>query len=133
MCLTKITTTYAKPSDLILDGWKEFTIPPFKFQNFGGMVTLNAWLKAEEVEAPKEIKASDGKKYQAGFHIYTKERKYRGRRVYYRRVTCIGDQDGDECVIALEMYVPSNQDDWPPQGPAPASKKRLIDRIKGAQ
>jgi hypothetical protein len=137
MCLTKVISGPAKVSDLIVDGWKEFDgkPPTMAHQSFGGTVVMDTWLKASEVRAPTGIRASDGKKYQAGFHIYAEEselkNRYRLRRVYYRRVTCVGEQDGSKCVIAQEMYVPSNQDSWPPL-PPPQAKKNLMKRIKGA-
>src|SRR5271170_1421752 len=106
MCLSKITTTYANPSDLIVSGWKEFngTPPKMTHQNFGGTVKLDEWLTA----TGGKVTASDGKDYQAGFHVYSDDRdtKYRFRRVYFRRVTVFGEQDGMKCVIAEEMYVP---------------------------
>jgi hypothetical protein len=137
MCLDKIKSDIDKPSDLIVDGWKGFggSGTSLTFQNFAGAVAVDTWLSASQVRPSVEIRAGDGRKYQAGFHAYAEERDKpkHGRRVYLRRITCIGDQSGKKCLIAQEMYVPSDQDGWPPQGaaPAPAPKKRLMDRIKG--
>lgn len=150
MCLTKIATAYDKPSELIECGWKEFygsAVSLLRFCNFGGDVPMDKWITASEIKTPPTggIKASDGKMYKSGFHIYSDETQIKKnrdyRRVYYRRVTCAGEQDGMRCVIAQEMYVPSNQDSWPPKpapppavsskGPKPkAPKKSLAGRIK---
>lgn len=134
MCLTRIDTLYDKPSDLIVSGWKEFggTTPQPKFMNFGTVVKLDEWIAAGDIKVPMDIKASDGKLYKAGFHVYDGEYPSL-RRVYLRRITCVGDQDGKRCVIAQEMYVPSNESGWPPQplaSPTPAPKKKLSERFK---
>jgi hypothetical protein len=120
MCLSKVTTTYDKPSDLIVDGWKEFSGKgnSLSFSAMGGTVALDVWLQASASTA-KDLTATDGKKYKVGFHIYAGDvferySSYRYRRVYLRRITCIGDQDGKKCVIAQELYVPSDPDAWPP-------------------
>jgi hypothetical protein len=138
MCLTKVVNTYDKPSGLIVDGWKEFnfsgrgSLGLLKFQNFGGTVKQDVWLQANEVMPTEEITASDGKKYKAGFHIYADEGKPRGcRRVYLRHITSAGDQSGNDCVVAQEMYVPSDPDAWPPLAQMqPPPPKRLMDRIR---
>ena len=137
MCLTKVISSPAKVSDLIVDGWKEFGggRKSLTFANMTGDVALDKWLFANLIRPPIKIRASDGKEYEAGFHVYAEEsdlrNRYRLRRVYYRRVTCVGEQDGSKCVIAQEMYVPSNQDSWPPL-PPPQAKKNLMKMIKGA-
>ena len=142
MCLTKVVNTYDKPTDLIVDGWKEFEGygSSLKFQNFGGAVRQDAWLKANDVKSTTDITANDGKKYKSGFHVYADEKdKPRGcRRVYLRTVTCAGEQSGSKCVIAQEMYVPSDPDAWPPLAqtlptPRPTPKRqKLIDSFKKA-
>jgi hypothetical protein len=127
-----------KPSDLIVNAWKEFDGSKpvtLSFTNFGGTVKLDTWLVASEVKPPINITASDGKTYRAGFHAYAAERASRRitRRVYLRKITCIGDQDGSKAVVAQEMYVPTDPDGWPPQPPAaPATppKRTLKDRIR---
>jgi hypothetical protein len=131
MCLTKITATHDDPSDLIVDGWKEFSgtaaQPAFFHYTLGGKrdVPLDQWLTAEHRGAG--IKASDGKAYQPGFHVYADERRALNlRRVYLRRVTCTGDQDGKKCMVAQEMYVPSSPNAWPPRSaPAKPTKNRI--------
>ena len=142
MCLSKVSTAYDKPSGLIESGWKVFggTGSSLKFENFGGTVPQDVWLRADEIRATVDIVASDGTTYKAGFHVYANEGdKPRGaRHVYLRRITCAGEQQGRECVIAHEMYVPSKPDAWPPPTPAPPhpawpSPKKLVDRIRKAK
>jgi hypothetical protein len=132
MCLSKITDTYAKPSGLIVDGWKDFNIGRISgsgrltYPNMGGAVELDKWISASDVKPPVTIKASDGKSYMAGFHVYADEKevkKYASRRVYVRNITCAGIDGGMKCVIAQEMYVPSKPDAWPPMVPSKSSKK----------
>ena len=150
MCLSRIRETYDSPSTLIVDGWKAFRQKNgvLEFENFGvggqgGQmgVPLDQWIQASAGDAPRGITASDGKNYIPGFHVYSDEQqisKNRStfQRVYVRRVTCLGDQGTMATVIAQEMYVPSDQNAWPPlpepSAPAPtAPKKRgIIDRIK---
>lgn len=142
MCLSKINSILDKPSDLIVDGRKVFsgTAQSLKFENMGGVVDMDVWLQASTSVA-KELTASDGKTYKVGFHVYADESEAkritpRTRRVYMRRITCVGDQDGKECLIAQEMYVPSDPDAWPPllppsQPSTSPAKKGLINRIKG--
>lgn len=121
MCLSKVTATYDKPSSLIVDGWKNFagTVMQPRFTKFGGVVQLGVWVTASSAGAPPQgIQADDGKTYKAGFHAYANEGQRRGlRRVYLRQITSTGDQDGMSCVVAQEMYVPSDPSDanaWPP-------------------
>jgi len=138
MCLTKVTA-HPEPSDLIVDGWKKFGVSgqSLTFQSMRGAVALDVWLQASKTSAPTGIEALDGTKYKAGFHIYPDEKHgHTGtRRVYLRRITCVGEQDGERCVIAQEMYVPSTPDGWPPPTPAPApatpKTKSLLKRIRG--
>jgi hypothetical protein len=138
MCLSKVTVTPA-PSDLIVDGWKEFGLKGTKlaFQNVSGTVETDKWMQASESGAPTGLRADDGQKYKAGFHAYFDEREAKRfsvtfRRVYLRNITCIGDQDGRKCVVAQEMYVPSDPDAWPPlEQSRPSTAKKLINRIKG--
>lgn len=149
MCLSTVTRAYAQPSDLILDGWKEFggssSRPEFINSQFRKTrdVPLDEWLTAE---AKTEITASDLKPYVPGFHVYADEKpgKVR-RRVYVRRVTYSGTQDRNDCVIAEQMYVPSDPDAWPPMEPQaptipttpqspqppPSPKVSLRDRLRG--
>jgi hypothetical protein len=131
MCLSKLEAVYDKPSALIVDGWKEFAggsvafspirqggiiKPALSFTNFGGAVKLDTWLVASEVRPPMNITASDGKVYKAGFHAYAEDKARSSvRRVYLRKITCIGDQDGKKALVAQEMYVPSDPNGWPPQ------------------
>jgi hypothetical protein len=140
MCLGKVTATHSKPSGVIVDGWKSFTgtDSALTFQQMGGPVTLDVWLQASKIKPPQDIVAGDGTKYRAGFHAYGDEQE-RGcyRRVYLRNITCTGEQDFKKCVIAQEMYVPSDKNAWPPQeqsqpspSPPPAPKKRLLSRLK---
>jgi hypothetical protein len=135
MCLTKVVTTYVKPSGLIVDGWKEFigSGSSMKFPNYGGSVALDVWLRADEIRPTMDITASDGKKYKSGFHAYADEQGKPSycQRVYLRSITYAGEEGGRKCVIAHEMYVPSNPNAWPPlAGMLP--RKKLVDRIRGA-
>lgn len=127
MCLSKIEVAYDKPSDLIVDGWKAFIgTGPKLTLSYMGSVALDTWLTASAANAPNGIKGDDGKTYKAGFHAYIDSPRYSGyRRVYLRKITCAGEQDGKKCVIAQEMYVPSDPNGWPPK-----AKKKLVDRIR---
>jgi hypothetical protein len=136
MCLSKITASYDKPSGLIVDGWKEFdngrVFGRLTYPNMGGTVEMDKWISASDLRPPVVIKASDGKPYMAGFHVYADEKevkKYASRRVYVRNITCAGVDGGLKCLIAQEMYVPSKPDAWPPLAPD-KSKKGLMDRMK---
>jgi hypothetical protein len=148
MCLARVTESYAQPSELIVDAWKSFagSSSAPKFQQFGDTVELDKWMQASAANAPRGITADDNKNYMPGFHVYAEEKEVKGksgyRRVYVRRVTCAGVQGLMKCVVAQEMYVPSNQDGWPPLDPAeppkptvgsvPGPKKKLMERIKKA-
>jgi hypothetical protein len=163
MCLSNVKETYDPPSELIVDGWKVFAGSPSapQFENFAmpnqkldKPVPLDEWMQASAATAPTGIRADDGKTYMPGFHVYSEEaeiKKSQSRRVYIRRVTCMGSQTGKKCVIAQEMYVPSNQNAWPPldspvlstppapggpgtatKPPKPRAGQRFVDRIKKA-
>lgn len=126
MCLSSVKETYDSPSTLIVDGWKEFagTSTKPQFQNFphagSTTVQLDTWL---EITGTEKIVAGDGKKYDAGFHAYSDEKDLKMdrastrpyRRVFLRRITCLGMQELNKCVIAQEMYVPSDPNGWPPK------------------
>lgn len=157
MCLNKVQLTHTQPSSLVVDGWKSFRGggAELEFENYGGKVPLDTWLQAEKIHPPTTVRATDGKSYKAGFHVYASDGKQQSdsscRRVFVRRITCEGDQGGSDCVIAQEMYVPSKTDAWPPLGstpapapatptptaPAPAASKpksdvkKMLDRLKG--
>lgn len=142
MCLSSVTTIYPNPSELITDGWKSFggsgSQLLFQMQKFGGKsdVPLDVWLKAESLGL--SIKATDGKSYEPGFHVYSDDfqNKTGYRRVFVRRISCAGNQETNKCVIAQEMYVPSDPNGWPPQPtPAPPTptvvSKKKWGRISG--
>lgn len=105
-------------STLIQSGWKKFNgyEPDLMFEamSFGGAkrVPLDKWITAEG----KGVQAIPS--YDAGFHIYEDEKETRpgNRRVYYRNVHRRGRQSGCTVIVAKEIYVPSNPDDWPPKG-----------------
>jgi hypothetical protein len=89
-------------------------------------VKLDEWITANG----PEIDAGDSKKYKAGFHVYAEESRHdKRRRVYVRQVTCEGMQDGERCLIAQQMYVPSDENAWPPKEPSPM--KSLLNRVRG--
>jgi hypothetical protein len=120
---------------MIMDGWKVFggteSKPVFQSYklNSGSAVPLDKWIKAEDSTGGKGVKASDGNYYQPGFHVYANEpkKKLGYRRVFVRNVSCRGN-DGDETIIAQEMYVPSDQNAWPPT--KAEEEKSLLKRIK---
>jgi len=101
---------------LVQSGWKDFgTGSALKFQAFqlNGKkdVPLDKWLTAEGTTV-------SGSNYPAGFHIYVNETEFKGskyRRVYFRNAHTHGTQDGKTILVAREMFVPSNPDDWPPK------------------
>lgn len=122
MCLSRIDTIYDQASGLIVDGWKEFLgskAQPVSLRFKVGIsrdVPVDRWLQASDEFAPNGILADDGRTYKAGFHVYADEgRSESYRRVYLRGVTCVGKQGGRKCMIAQEMYVPSDAEGWPPQ------------------
>ncbi len=110
-----------EPSTLIQSGWKDFGSATFgsklRFDNFqykgSKDVPLNKWITAEGDKV-------SGADYRAGFHIYEDEKELNGsgknskRRVYYRNAHTRGRQSSLTVIVAQEMYVPSNPDDWPP-------------------
>lgn len=151
MCLSSVKEIYDPPSDLIVDGWKNFkggaNKPEFSMQTHGGKsdVPLDVWIRAE---ATATIMADDKKDYVPGFHVYCDDHAGSTgyRRVFLRRVTCSGLQGSLKVVIAQEMYVPSNQDGWPPPPTAtapasptpppappapPTTRQGFIDRVRG--
>jgi hypothetical protein len=141
MCLSKIEHTYVRPSGLIVDGWKQFSgtksAPEFSVMKGAGAVKLDEWMQA----SGPQIRSDYGEDYAAGFHVYADEPKQpQGyRRVYVRGVTCSGRQSNDtRCLIAQELYVPSDPNAWPPKAapatppPPPAPKKKLMNRIRKA-
>jgi hypothetical protein len=139
MCLA--TARKVTPTTLVMDGWKLFygseTNLKFRSSSLTGSsgVSFNVWLKAEEIE----ISASDGTKYMTGFHVYDDYEQVRKladiRRVYYRNVTYIGKQDKESCIIAQEMYVPSNPEGWPPLDVSvtkSVKKKTIVQKLRDA-
>jgi hypothetical protein len=126
MCLSAVTESYDRPWTLIVDGWKAFVYGSgnkVRFDNFGVNgsrdVPLDKWIQATaEYSNGKDISASNGKQYKPGFHVYTDEEQLTLgllRRVFVRNITCSGRQYGKNCVIAQEMYVPSDPNGWPPK------------------
>ena len=136
MCLSKVIEKYDSPSSVIISGWKEFNDRSGKleFQNQANAgsraVPLDTWIKA--VPTVNSIRSDDGKSYVPGFHVYENEdiRKASRRRVYARLITCRGEQDRENLVIATEIYVPSDPDAWPPK-PGDKSKPSLMDKVRG--
>ena len=138
MCLDKVRESYDSPSNLVLDGWKVFrgSGSKLEFENLSqyNPVHLDEWMKASE----STIRANDGNSYESGFHVYEDETKTHNnptkRRVFIRKVTCRGEQGGHPIAIAQEMYVPSDENDWPPKPGEPdkkeAKKESLFDRVK---
>jgi hypothetical protein len=125
MCLSSITERADVPSQVIISAQKLFNRPSggelrFNVQKYKGsfVVPLDKWLKAEG----ESIKMDSGfivkDKYPAGFHVYDADEKKTGigvRRVYVRGVRTIGTQDDYKVLVADELYVPSDQDAWPPK------------------
>ena len=105
------------PNTLIQSGWKVFIgsqgAPRFENQQWNneGHVPLDRWITAER----RSVGA-----YTSGFHIYEDEtetqKDQRMRPVFYRKVEFRGRQSGKSVVVAQEMFVPRNPDDWPPKG-----------------
>lgn len=136
MCLTKVTKSLT-PSTAIQDGWKEFgyaTDGSLEFQNFPvdrtkRKVVFDTWMKAESIQ----VQDDNGKKYLADFHVYKDEEDIRTsgsryRRVYIRGTHTEGLQSTTPCLVAAEIYVPSNSDGWPPS----STKTTLSDKLKKA-
>jgi hypothetical protein len=144
MCLSKIIESYDNPSALITDGRKQFSgtnlKPEFQSYSIHGKksVPFDEWIKAD---TSQQIKASDGNDYEAGFHVYEEDTKETNtapyRRVFVRYVTARGDEgysSNRKVLIAREMFVPSDQNGWPPKpGDPPTPKKQsTLDKIRGA-
>lgn len=113
---------------LVQSGWKQFngssSKPEFDAYQFGNhkTVPLNQWIRAEE----KSVATESSTVYTSGFHIIEDEKdvnedrgnyykKEKLRRVYYRFAHTRGKQDNFSVVVAREMYVPANPNDWPPK------------------
>lgn len=121
MCLEKVTETLDGSVTMIESGWKmfsKFNGMQFECQTLGGVtaVPLDQWIKAE---TQVEIWATDRNVYKPGFHVFTDEKAAKSKganhRVYFRRPLHLGVDRKVQTVIAQEMYVPTDQDDWPPQ------------------
>jgi hypothetical protein len=135
MCLTTIDEQNDSPSNMIMSGWKEFSTrgaSNLEFQNNAlrgnNQVPLDQWIVAEK----QLIKATDGKKYNTGFHVWIDETKESKKltHVYIRKISTIGTQDTKRVAIAEEMYVPSNPNDWPPKPGEPSKKETMLDKAK---
>lgn len=126
MCLERVDRALDSTNTLIESGWKYFEKDAhqlqFPHQPHGGTKTVptDKWLRAEE---RAEIGAArGGMAYKVGFHIFVDERQAKTasfsgklRLIYYRRSTYKGIDQGQPTVVAQEMYVPSDQDAWPPK------------------
>jgi len=74
MCLSTVVKNDAVPCTLIVDGWKQFNVPPHSpslpaFSHKGTrVVPLDVWITADPTQTPngKTIKADDGTDYAAG-------------------------------------------------------------------
>lgn len=118
MCLSSVSKKVDGTSMLIEGGWKHFkgpNIDEFPYSHWGKEMNcpLDKWITAIDDK-------SASPQYEIGFHIFTDEQKAKKdlskiRRVYFRRVTAIGIDQGIETIVAQEMYVPSREDAWPPQ------------------
>jgi len=116
MCLETVNQL-TTPSTLIVSGYKFFntTWRGIAFlQQTDKECKYDTWLRAEG----PELRADDGKMYPAGFHVYVEDVGYpcsgTKRRVYARRVIAEGIQD-KPVIIAQEIYIPRNDNDWPPK------------------
>lgn len=138
MCLSNVTEQYDSPSSLIVDGWKDLAglWPNLQFQNYAVNgskdAPLDRWLKADIFS---QVAASDGKSYEAGFHVYEDEpntKRSHRRRVFVRFISAKGDQSSEKVVIAREMYIPSDRNGWPPKSgdPTPPKKSSVLDKAK---
>ena len=117
MCLDTVNERIGTPTTLIQSGWKTFakgTFGKLKFENcnFRGKrdVPMDEWITAEPVPPTTN-------EYGAGFHVYENEDDKRTndwRRVYYRQVVARGRQTGRDVAVALEIFVPSEENAWPP-------------------
>ena len=85
------------------------------------------------------MRASDGNEYEAGFHVYEEDtnemNKAPYRRVFVRCVSARGNEGySKKVLIAREMFVPTDQNGWPPKPGDPPPKKEkvgILDRLKG--
>ena len=138
MCLDSVTEIYDAPSPVILDAWKTFsgtTSKPKLSMAINGVfeVPLDKWIKATDEHATGGIKASDRNTYAPGFHAYAEESEVKRisgsvRRIFLRKITCLGAQDGKKAFVAQEMFVPSNPNGWPPK---PDDPKGFLEKAKG--
>lgn len=119
MCLDVVNERVGTPNQLIQSGWKTFTKSSFgklSFENFGlaskkdRAVPMDEWIVAEGKGANAE--------YGPGFHVYENEADKSlpsgKRRVFYRKVVARGRQSGCDVAVALELFVPSDENAWPP-------------------
>jgi len=134
MCLSFVTKRTRLPSRG--HGWKEFDMESrnLVFGVMGGRVKTDVWLKA----VPMQIKAIDGQRYEAGFHVYKtlsdyvkhEESEYwswgpeereesdveelfrRGnldRYVLWRKPICLGTQNDEDVIVVRELFIPSRK------------------------
>lgn len=131
MCLDSITSTKSEklPKNQYRVGWKLLDLDK-KHGLFCSLFTpvgrqLDKWVKCR-VPLRSKITILNyselEKRYSPGFHIFTTResvkiwsKSFYGNvvKVYYRRVVARGLQSGCECVIAKEMFVPS-ENNTPP-------------------
>jgi hypothetical protein len=137
MCLSIVKETYDNPSGLIMDAWKEFggTARKPTFQQFtiakSADVPLDKWITATDEHTPgKKITALDSKPYAPGFHVFYNEQELKEmgglRRVFVRKITCLGIQTSKQVVVAQEMFVPSDPNGWPPK----KDEQTFLDKAK---
>jgi hypothetical protein len=135
MCLEKVKERNDVPSMTIISGWKDFGNyrSGLEFRNISlnnsKKVEMDKWIIAEK----KTINATDGTKYDTGFHVWTEEKELTSKNlthVYIRKISTIGIQEGLTVAIAEEMYVPSDPNDWPPKPGDPPKKESLLDKTK---
>jgi hypothetical protein len=137
--MSRVVEQYDHPSAVIMDGRKQFGGTPSKptFQNMALKgaydVPLDQWISAD---TSKKIIATDGKGYEAGFHVYEEDKettKSAYRVVFVRSVSARGEEGQRRLFIAREMYVPSDPAAWPPKpGEEPPKKPSAMDKIKSA-
>lgn len=134
MCLESLKEEYESPSNMIMDGWKEFdgVGNNLTFQIDGQLVVFDKWLTAKETRISGLILG--GESYTSGFHVYCNDEEIRKtwghyRHVYIRKVTYLGRQDGKDVVVAKEMYVPSDPDGWPPH-PSFPDNRSFLNKLK---
>lgn len=128
MCLESGFKSIEK-SGAVQSGWKVFvgtsSQPAFQSMTYknSALVPLDKWIAAEGGQIKTGGLLSGG--YDAGFHIFEDEQELKAisnwsgttgtkRRVYYRNAHTRGKQSGATIVVALDMYVPSDPDGWPP-------------------